>query len=132
MAALDNGDPGGAADKLRAALAAGAAGAQRSEAIFTLALLHARPDAPQRDVPKARAYLEQVIASRPAAAREIEASLILALLDAEEVHAAAAADLRSQLAAARTESDELRVALASREAELKKIKEILLEKTPGR
>ena len=129
---LRGGDLVSAAEALDAVIELGAKAPARWEAVYQRALLAATPDDPGRNVPLARDLLGQVLESKPAAERESEARLILALLDLEEGSARAIGDLRSQIETMKAEGEEIRSALAQREDELRRIKEILLEKAPRR
>ncbi len=57
--------------------------------------------------------------------------LILSLLALEAEKEQTILDLRAQIDASKGESEGLKAALAQREEELRKIKDILLEKQPG-
>ncbi|HXI01779.1 MAG TPA: hypothetical protein VNI57_01255, partial [Candidatus Saccharimonadales bacterium] len=104
---------------------------ERESARYSLAILLARPGSPGRDVSRARDLLEEVLADYPGAPREMGARLILSLLDAEESFRRQIDELRAQVAASGSESDDLKAALAQREAELRRIKEILLGRAGG-
>ena len=86
---------------------------------------------PERDVGRARHLLQDLLDSRPEAARETGARLILSLLELEEEYMRQIRDLRVLVAASGAEADDLRGALAQREAELRRIKEILLGRAGG-
>ena len=129
---LGSGEVASAEEKLDAVIALGPESPSWGEAIRLRAILAARPDLPGRDLPLARDLLRRYLGAQPDAAGEAEARLILSLLDREEEAARAVADLRAQIESMRGAESELRSALAQREEELRKIKEILLGSTPGR
>lgn len=130
-AALAAGKMDRASDLLKFVIALGAAAPARPEALYTLALLRARPDAEGRDPVEARRLLEEVIGSPPTPLRLIEARSILALLVAEQESRDSIGELRARLAVSEADSERIRITLAHREEELRRIKEILLGQTGG-
>ena len=128
---IDRGEEASAAARLEAVMALGAKAPSRGEALFTLALLKANPVASQRDIARARSLLEEAAAMKPGPSRSSEIRLILSLLALEEEKERSLQDLRAQIEAVRGQAESLKAALAQREDELRRIKEILLEKTPG-
>jgi hypothetical protein len=131
MTALKFGDRALAVSRLEAVVAMGSSAPARGEALFTLGVFSALPDSPSRDVQRARALLQQSLAAGGAASSGQAIRLILALLAREEELDRSIADLKVQIDASRAEADETRTLLAQRETELRRIKEILLGKTPG-
>jgi hypothetical protein len=120
-----------AAERFERVISLGEIAPGREAALYDLALLLARPDNPQRDVARARSLLEDLSASGEPAARDTGARLILSLLEVEGAYLRQIEDLRTRLAAMGAESDDLRGLLAQREAELRRIKEILLGRATG-
>lgn len=130
--ALNRGETDHAIRKLEAVLDEGSKAPGRSEALFTLALLLARPEDTDRDVPRARSMLEELLSIDTSPSRQTAARLILSLISLEEQQASAIKSIKEQMDTTRVESEGLRTSLAQREEELRRIKEILLEKTPGK
>jgi len=131
MTALRFGDRALAVSRLEAVVAMGSAAPSRGEALLTLGVLSALPDSPSRDIERARVLLQQSLAAGGPAASAQATRLILALLTQEEDLNRSIADLRTQIEASHTETEETKTLLAQRETELRRIKEILLGKTPG-
>lgn len=103
----------------------------RGEAIYALAVLLARPGDPGRDVERASGLLERYLETGPPPDREAGARLILQLLELERRCGQQVEELRGRAAVSGSEAEDLRVALAQKEAELKRIKEILLGRSGG-
>jgi hypothetical protein len=131
MDLLGRGETRRAVARLEGVIALGARAPGRAEALYTLALIEARPDSPARDVPRARRLLREVLGSKPAPRRETEARFILALLEMEEDRTREIHALRARLAVSEADANLLRLALDQREEELRRIKEILLGESPG-
>lgn len=104
---------------------------RRPAALYGLGLLLARPDFAGRDVTRSRKLLEEYLATGPTEPEGTSARLVAGLLRAEAEQTAVIAELRGRVAAAGAESEDLRVTLAQREAELRRIKEILLGRAGG-
>lgn len=130
--ALNRGETDRAIDKLEAVLDEGSKAPGRGEALFTLALLCARPEDPDRDIPRARSMLEELLSIETSPSRQTAARLILSLLALEEQQTSAIRSIREQMDTTKVESEGLKSSLAQREEELRRIKEILLEKAPGK
>ncbi len=128
---LGRGETRRAVAKLEEVIALGAGAPGRAEALYTLALIEARPESPARDVPRARRLLQEVLKSDPEPRREAEARFILALLRIEEERTREIHALQTRLAVSEADADLLRSALEQREEELRRIKEILLGESPG-
>ncbi len=131
MAALEQGRLHEAASRLEQLIGSGPATEGRGTALYLLGMLLARPDYPDRDITRARGLLEGLLESHPPAAHETGARLVLSLLDLEEGYVRLIADLRIRAAVAGAEADDLRGVLAQREAELRRIKDILLGRAGG-
>lgn len=131
MAALGKGRLHEAASHLEQVMGSGPEAEGRVTAHYLLALLLARPDYAERDITRARAMLEGLLESHPPAAHETGARLVLSLLELEEDYVRLIADLRIRAAASGAEADDLRGVLAQREAELRRIKDILLGRAGG-
>jgi signal transduction histidine kinase len=129
--ALSRGDKAVAIRKLEGVVELGADAPGRVDALLALAVLRARPDDPARDTQAALALVERILQLHPGGAKEEEAKLLKSFLEVENMLSHSVEELRAQLTAAREEGEALRQSLAKREDELKKIKEILLGKTPG-
>jgi hypothetical protein len=120
-----------AAERFERVISLGEIAPGREAALYDLAFLLVRPDNPQRDVARARSLLEDLLASGEPAARAPGARLVLSLVEMEGIYLRQIEDLRTRLAAMGAESDDLRGLLAQREAELRRIKEILLGRATG-
>jgi hypothetical protein len=131
MSALRAGDLVLAATWLDQVLALGSRAPSREEALFTLAVIEALPSNPARDVVRARVLLREVIASGGSPSRSEASGLILSFLAQEEELTRSISELKLQIESSRSESEDLKATLAQRESELKKIKEILLGKSPA-
>lgn len=131
MEALEQGRLQEAVRRLEEVLSLEAEAAERGAALYSLAVLLARPGSPARDVARARGLLEEFLETDPPAARAEGARLILGLLDVEGRYEEQIRELRGRAAVAGAEADDLRIALAQKEAELRRIKEILLGRTGG-
>ncbi|MBI3449529.1 MAG: hypothetical protein HY049_11525 [Acidobacteria bacterium] len=131
MTALKFGDRALAVSRLEAVVAMGTGTPSRGEALFTLGILSALPDNPSRDVERARVLLQQSLASGGSVPSGHAIRLILALLAREDDLNKSIADLKAQIEASHTETEETKTQLAQRETELRRIKDILLGKTPG-
>jgi hypothetical protein len=129
LEARDAGRLAAATEGLESLLAMG--GAARGRALYPLALLLARPDSESRDTVRAASLLEEYVRTEPDPSEEASARLILGLLDLERLCADLIGELRGKAAASGAESEDLRLALAQREAELRRIKDILLGRSGG-
>jgi len=103
----------------------------RGEALFALAVVESLEQNPSRDTVRAREHLGLLMNSGEPPDRVQAAALLFALLEQEEALNQEIEDLRSQVQAAKGDAEILSSTLAQREEELRKIKEILLEKSPG-
>ena len=129
--AMEAGHFSEAAERFEQVISLGEIAPGRGAALYTLALLLARPDNPGRDAARARILLEDLLASGEPVVREAGARLILSLLEIEGAYRQQIEDLRIRMATMGAESDDLRGLLAQREMELRRIKEILLGRATG-